>query len=201
MRGSMKTVGGKHKGSSRVRDKILRVEASLALLDNLAVDKSALLFDWDHCDSVEHESKRNSFRNSLVDDISEEGVVARTVIPDGWSIKARVRRVNTDMGSRRAKNWLDELPSSQFTRCNSLSERSCRSTGDMAESGAVRHRGARRVSLLLWPPEFMPRDVPSCDKGVAGFPAHPVDFSRRQKRARLVQQLKATDSLHIQLLT
>ena len=51
--GGKKRVGSRHTGkrSSRVRDKIARVEASLSYLDSLREDRSVLVFDWDNCAS------------------------------------------------------------------------------------------------------------------------------------------------------
>ena len=136
-------VGGKHARDekSRVRDKFASVEAFLAMLDHDALllreDTSVLVFDWNNCDSVEHESRRDSFRNTLLDDMSDDRSSVDSLSWDGARARVRrsLRRNTTDTGH---------------------------STVDMAESAAHRAgQGVRRVSLLLWPPEIIARDVPS----------------------------------------
>jgi hypothetical protein len=162
--GGGKRLGGKHMGrrGSRVRDKIARVEASLRDLDTLREDRSVLVFDWDNCDSVEHESLRNSFRNTLLDDIRDQ---RSTVDSFSWRgirarIKAHVRRNTTDKSSRCIENWLDDVPAApqhcgRLTPTNSSSGRT---------ASGVDGKETRRVGLLIWPPEIIAHDVPSCYK-------------------------------------
>jgi len=159
---SKKRVGSKHTGkrSSRVRDKIARVEASLRTLDTLRGDRSVLVFDWDNCASVEHDSLRNSFRNTLLDDISDHHSTVDSLSCQGFRarIKAQVRRHTTDKRSRRVENWLDAVPAPpQFHGSLTPPYSSSDRTGSSVDGKA-----ARRVGLLIWPPEVIARDVLSC---------------------------------------
>jgi len=162
--GGKQRLGGKHTGkrSARVRDKIARVEASLTTLDALRADRSVLVFDWDNCDSVEHESLRNSLRNTLLDDFSDHrstlsgrGIRAR--------IKAHVRRNTTDKSSRRIENWLDDVPAAPQLRRSSTPSTSCSSRTGSSVDG----KAARRVSLLVCPPEIIAHAAPSCYEGTS----------------------------------
>ena len=202
--GDKKRLGSKHtwEGSSRVRDKISRVEASLAQLDSFREDRSVLVFDWDNCESVEHESLRNSFRNMLVDDIFDH---RSTVDSLSWQgVRARVRRSlrrNDTEKRRRVRNWLDDVPAPPQLRgsvaCTySSSERSGHSTEDMAESVAQRPgRGARRVGLLIWPPEIITRDVPSCyEDGMQHRTLADSSAHGRHATHHLARQLQADTS-------
>ena len=192
------------RGSSRVRDKIASVEASLAMLDHNALliqeDTGVLVFDWDNCDAIEHESLRNLFRNTLLDDISDE---RSSVDSLSWKgVKARVRRSlrlnTTDKSSRRIKNWLDEVPAppqsrTSFAHTYSSSERSGHSTVDMADTATHRPgQGVRRVGLLLWPPEIIARDVPSCyEEGIQRRTLADSSAHGRHAQNLLARQLQA----------
>ena len=161
--GGSKKLGGKNTGkrSSRVREKIATVESSLRNLDTLREDKSVLVFDWDNCDSVEHESLRNLLRNTLLDDISDQ---RSTVDSLSWRgirarIKARMRRNSTDKSSQRIEKWLDNVPAAPQHR-GSLTPSN--SSSDRTGSSSVDGKAAKRVGLLIWPPEIIAHDVPSC---------------------------------------
>ena len=65
----------------------------------------------------------------------------------------------------------------------------------MAESAAHRPgQGARRVGLLLWPPEIIARHVPSCyEEGIQHRPLADSSAHGRQAKNHLAQQLQAND--------
>jgi hypothetical protein len=189
--GGKKRVGSRHTGkrSSRVRDKIARVEASLSYLDSLREDRSVLVFDWDNCASVEHESLRNSFRNTLLDDISDHHSTVDPLSFQGFRarIKAQVRRNTTDKRSRRVEKWLDDVPAPpQFHGSLTPPYSSSDRTGSSVDGKAARH-----VGLLIWPPEIIARDAPSCyEDGVQH--RKPADSSAHGNH--LARQLQANAS-------
>ncbi|KAJ1472921.1 hypothetical protein T484DRAFT_1974216 [Baffinella frigidus] len=138
-------------GSPKGSCGIARVEAGLALLNNLVADKSALVFDWDNSDSVAHESQRNSLLNTLVADISHRRTRPGGDSPTWQGIKARLRKRSSS--AECAEHLLNETASPLQYRCSSPLTTSPR-RGSRSGGAEPRH-----VSLMFWPPEVIP---PSC---------------------------------------
>ena len=154
MFGRMFSSGQGSKGSSGPRQRIARVEAGLVLLDSFAQDKSALVFDWDNCESVAHESRRNALRNTLVADISERRACGAS--PTWLGIRARLHRMSPEEKcSLDAENLLNDAATPLQHRCSS--PRTRLQSGSSADGSEP-----RRVSLMFWPPEFIPASTNSC---------------------------------------
>ena len=145
------------KGICGPRERIAKVKAGLAKLDISA--QSALAFDWGNCDSVAHESQRNSLRNTLVSDISDRS--------PRQGIKTRMRtRSLEDQCSEKAEKLLNKATTPLQHRCSSS-----RTSPPKRASSSGSGTEPRHVSLMFWPPEFIPT---SC---ATPLPAHPPDSS------------------------
>jgi hypothetical protein len=164
------------KGGCGPRERIARVEAGLVLLDSFAEDKSALVFDWENCDSVAHESQRNSLLNTLVADISDcshrQGGYSPT-----WRqvILARLRRRSRDNTcSQHVENLLNEAATPLQHRCPASRTATLKRVSSWDGS-----QESRRVSLMFWPPEVIPSACHDDTTGVNQLAAHPPNSPSR----------------------
>ncbi|KAJ1469017.1 hypothetical protein T484DRAFT_1853303 [Baffinella frigidus] len=158
--GGKKAGGGRGtaKGSCGPRERIARVEAGLEMLDTFAQDQSALLFDWDNCESVAHVSQRNSLLNTLVADISDRSP-RQSSDPPSWRHgiwKKFVTRSVDDKCGEYAEKLLNQAATPLQHRGSS--PRPASPSRGSNSDGAEPHR----VSLMFWPPEFIPAEDPSC---------------------------------------
>ncbi|KAJ1472575.1 hypothetical protein T484DRAFT_1839765 [Baffinella frigidus] len=110
-----------------------------------------LEFDWGNCDSVAHESQRNSLLNALVADISDRSPRPGGGSPTLQGIRARFRRRYA--ASQYAEILLNQAATTLQRRCSSPL------TGSPRRGSSSGGTSPRHVSLMFWPPEFIP---PSC---------------------------------------
>jgi len=153
---------GTEKGGCGPRERIARVEAGLVLLDSFAEDKSALAFDWGNSDSVAHESQRNALRNTLVADISDR--CSDRSPRQGVTARLRTRSFE-DQCAEYAENLLTSAATPTTYRLNEAAtplQHRCSSSRTSppkrasSSGGTILNQEPRRVSLMFWPPEFIP---------------------------------------------